>query len=237
MSTAPTQTSTPPASMVHVAATTALHNRTRIAPRVARLVLVWSVVLAGCTVGGPPSGEPSSEVPTSAVKPTAMRSSATPVPKDATSATSTSPTARPRSALEPVPTSHPSTLPPVDVSATVWPRPDVAVAVRRLDSVDVDAHGPGEIAGPAARVDLAFTNSGKTDADLTPVRVSMLLGAGAAPAPPVESATSEIRGLLRAGEETTGSYAFSIPANYEGRVAVVVTYVPDAPQLLFEGVL
>ena len=114
---------------------------------------------------------------------------------------------------------------------------DATVAITSLDAVDVsgDALAPGEIGGAALQVNLSVTAGGQ-DVDLSGALATLTYGPDATPAAPLSAAEgTELPASVSAGQTTTGSFRFSVPADARDQVTVSVTVVPGQPAVVFQG--
>lgn len=158
------------------------------------------------------SAFPSSPVPSASVPSATVTGTPTVVPTQETKTTSA----------------------PIDEK--VSPVEGVEVQVKKIESVKGDAQGPGEIAGPAIRVDIEVSNDsdGEVSMDLALMNVyygkdktpaSTLSGPGAAP----------LAGRIAAGDTATGAYVFSVPEDQRDQLTVEFSYSTDVPTVIFSG--
>lgn len=187
------------------------------------------------TTASQASPEPTSEEPGATTDPTA----------EPTTHPAGEPTADPADPADPTdpvatPTADPTTdptAPPVDLED---PAEIGALTARltRIEAIEGEAEGPGEIAGPALRVTVELTNGGDAAADLTGVVVNLYHGPGSAPAEMLAgSGSAWLEGTLAPGGTVTGVYVFTVPADDRDPVQVTVFVTPDEPTVLFEGAL
>lgn len=172
--------------------------------------------------------EPTTDEPGTRTEPTA----------EPTADPTTDPTSDPTDPTDPVatPTVDP-TAPPVDLED---PAEIGALTARlaRIEAIEGEADGPGEIAGPALRVTVELTNGGDAGADLTGVVVNLYHGPESAPAEMLAGSGSDwLEGTLAPGGTATGVYVFTVPADDRDPVQVTVFVTPDEPTVLFEGAL
>lgn len=111
----------------------------------------------------------------------------------------------------------------VEVMPLVGVGDDVALGalettVVSVGAVRVSPHGPGEIAGPAAAVDLRVRNTSQAPVDLTGLVVTASSQDGGTPAVPASGdPASPLTGALAPGEERSGTYVFTTgPAPGDG---------------------
>ncbi len=221
--------------------------RARTRERVLRLwaplgaVLAAGVALA-FVVGDGPSGAaagPSAAVTTSAP-------STVPVPTDAAGPTEApsgtpspeTPPSPPAAAETPVPAGGdepPPLLPAVALEEPVA-EGGLTGSLVRIEEIDADGNGPGNIDGPALRVTVRLVNGTASDLDLFGVAVALSHGAGNTPASPIEDASqSPFSGALPPGEAAEGVYVFGVPPESRSDVRVEVGARPGAPVMVFTG--
>lgn len=201
--------------------------------------VLWGAVLLGAafaagvgvwvlTSDAPPDGPPGAAAPSSEPDPD----------PDATSG--------------PSPTETP-VLPPSSTDAPTAPVPETTAPAVALDeeasfgtgvtgrltaveSVDGEASGPGEVAGPAVRVTVELHNGTSEALALNKVVVDVFSGADLAPGEPLSGPGIRwFEGTLEPGGDATGVYVFGVPADRRDQVQVRVSYDPLAPTVLFEG--
>lgn len=221
-----------------------MNRRSLVIALVAALVLVggivwWALAREGAEPAPPgeatATGEPTTQDPateqTTSEEPTAEDPATTPEPT-----ATADPTAEPTATPTADPTADP-TAPPVDLEE---PAGIGALTARlaRIEAIEGEADGPGEIAGPALRVTVELTNGGAAEADLTGVVVNLYHGPDAAPAEMLAGSGSDwLEGSLAPGATVTGVYVFTVPADDRVPVQVTVFVTPDEPTVLFEGAL
>jgi hypothetical protein len=155
------------------------------------------------------------------------------------SSSDTSPTAvlTPGPPPPPGPTGAPaigiSTLPPVPVGqAATFSDVKLAASVLTIDSVQLGANGPGEIAGPGVAATVQFSNESDKDIDLGGVTVNAYYGGTAddkVPAAPSDAAPAgPVSGSLAPQQTRSGVYVFQVPAGRTGSISVEVNYSGSA---------
>ena len=218
-----------------------MNRRSLVIALVAALVLVggvvWWVLARDGEEPEPPgeptaTAEPTAEESDPAEGPTAAPGTDDPgtSPEPTATADPTDPTTEPTAA----PTEDP-TAPPVDLEdpAEIG---EITARLARIEAIEGEAEGPGEIAGPALRVTVELTNGSAAAADLTGVVVNLYHGPDAAPAELLAgSGSAWFEGALAPGATVTGVYVFTVPLDDRAPIQVTVFVTPDEPTVLFEG--
>lgn len=129
----------------------------------------------------------------------------------------------------------PEALPPVAFDLPV----DVAgitASVARIESIDGQATGPGDVAGPAVRVTVRIDNPTQEATSVDGVSVNVFHGPDLTPATPLGDPSQDpFAGEVPAGGSATGVYVFSVPAAAQGDVTVQVGHRAGAPLAVFSG--
>ena len=99
---------------------------------------------------------------------------------------------------------------------------DVTVTVSPFTEVTVSAAGPGEVSGPGMKATVVVHNGGSKPVDLSSLSVNGYFGDDYTPASPVTSETKGLNGTLAAGEQASGEYVFSVPADSQKAFRVTV---------------
>ena len=219
-----------------------MNRRSLVIALVAALVLVGGVVwwvLARDGEEPEPPGEP-----TATAEPTAEES------EPAEGPTTAPGTDDPASSPEPTATADPTTDPTTDPTAAPTEDPtappvdledpaeigEITARLARIEAIEGEAEGPGEIAGPALRVTVELTNGSAAAAALTGVVVNLYHGPDAAPAELLAgSGSAWFEGALAPGATVTGVYVFTVPLDDRDPIQVTVFVTPDEPTVLFEG--
>lgn len=113
----------------------------------------------------------------------------------------------------------------------------VAVTVTDVELLDVEAHTPGEIAGPAVALTIDIANGTDDVIDLSTAMVSVTGSAGSYGQPTTSEPYQPFTGSVQPGAESSGIYVFRLPAEEREALEVVVQYVAGAPIALFVGSL
>jgi cytoskeletal protein RodZ len=241
-------------------------SRLRVGLLVAAVVAVAAVILALVLTAGrdadgtaptDPAGPTPSSGPTTSSAPTSS-ASGTPI-SPATSAATPSASTSSATAAQPSPTPTtevPSpTLPPASVSgppsvvptrsttstrAPLREKADlddgVAVRVSRIEPVEGEAQGPGEVAGPALRVSIEVQNTSGEDVAMDLALANLYYGEDKTPASVLSGpGASPLPGTLAAGDRASGRYVFGVPDRGRNPLVVEFSLRADTPTILFEG--
>jgi hypothetical protein len=112
----------------------------------------------------------------------------------------------------------------------------IAVRVSRIESVDGEAQGPGEIAGPALRVSVEVENTSGEDVAMDLALTNLYYGKDRMPASTLSGPGSRpLPGSLAAGDKASGRYVFGVPARGRNPLVVEFSLRADRPTILFEG--
>lgn len=116
------------------------------------------------------------------------------------------------------------TLPAVEAGDKVEVEQGVLIEVPSVTNVQVEATGPGDIAGPGIRVVVRVTNNSATDAvDLSGIAVTASYGT--VPATPIgDWGEEQMSEVLQPGESDSGVYKFRKPDNASGKLSIRVEY-------------
>ncbi|MCZ2836432.1 hypothetical protein [Modestobacter sp. VKM Ac-2985] len=232
-------------SRVHTEPEAGIPPARRRGPWVAlALLVVAALVAVGLLVSGR-GGEGSTTQPDAGGSPAATGTAA-----PATSAPATSAAAETdadagagtdaAAVVAATPTAQGSPDLPEDLPAVALDEPvavdAVTMSVVSLEAIDGQASGPGNVSGPAVRVTVRITNDGSAPLVLDGAVVTVVHGADATPAAPLDDPSAlRFTGSLAAGESAAGVYVFSVPAEQRGDVRVQVAHQPGAPVAVFTG--
>lgn len=112
----------------------------------------------------------------------------------------------------------------------------VAVEVVKLESVEGEATGFGEVAGPAVRVTVTVTNNTSTPVPLDGALVNLYYGADKAPAGEMSGPGADpLSGMVEPGATATGVNVFGVPRDARDKIIVEVFVSVDVPMLQFVG--
>lgn len=122
-----------------------------------------------------------------------------------------------------------STARPVPVSSAASLTEQVSVTVTRVRTVKVTAEQPGQVAGPAAAVDLLVRNGSSEAFGVDGLTVNATTGTDIALDVTTAAPSDQLTGSVPAGGSARGTYVFSLPAgaSIEGlRIEVVSDRAP-----------
>ncbi|MBM7798520.1 hypothetical protein JOE57_001441 [Microlunatus panaciterrae] len=112
----------------------------------------------------------------------------------------------------------------------------VTVTVSKVESVKGQAHGPGEIAGPALRISITVDNKTKKAVPMELALVNLYYGSDRTPAGPLSGPGADpLSKPVAAGKASTGTYVFAVPKDQRGAIEVEFTYTTAAPKVVFRG--
>lgn len=117
-----------------------------------------------------------------------------------------------------------STLPPVPVGEPASFGGGLVARVAQIDQLQLEARGPGEIAGPGVGVTVELKNESADPIDLGGVVVNASYGNGAPASASGAAPAAPASGALPAGETRRGVYVFQVPSEDAGSLVVEVNY-------------
>ena len=133
----------------------------------------------------------------------------------------------------PVPPATPSAV-PIDEPGTI--EPGLTAAIGQIEAVQGEARGPGEVAGPAIRFQVAIANTTSAPVDLSATVVTVDYGTARTPALELfEPGASPLPNSVAAGQTATAVYIFTIPVSERALVHITVDYTVGVPPLEFTG--
>jgi hypothetical protein len=98
------------------------------------------------------------------------------------------------------------------------------------------ARGPGQISGPALRLELRAHNGGTDPVSLEGMVVALAYGAEEMPATTLtEPGGAPFEGELAPGADAVATYVFGVPVGERERITVSASYTGSAPTIPFEG--
>jgi hypothetical protein len=112
----------------------------------------------------------------------------------------------------------------------------VTASIVRVESVRGQAHGVGEVAGPALRFTVKVTNKGGKPVSLNLALVNVFYGSAKTPASSLSGpGYSPLPQKLKASGSATGRYVFGIPQGKRQTLRVEFSYKANAPTVIFRG--
>lgn len=130
----------------------------------------------------------------------------------------------------------PPALPEVALDAEAAVGNGIVATLPRIEAIEGEAVGPGNIAGPALRVTVRIANGTAEAVPLEGVAVNMYYGTDRTPASPLDDPSRRpFGGMVAAGDSADGIYVFSVPTDARDSVTIEVGYQAGAPLLLFTG--
>jgi hypothetical protein len=208
--------------------TALLSGRRRVPAAVLVLLVAAGVVLAVVLGGGQDRGAPA----------TPAAPSTPSVPSGGPGAEPAGPSQPSEPAPEPQAVAGgdapPPALPAVALDEDAAAGDGVTAAVRSVETIQGEGHGPGQVDGPAVRVTVELRNGTAGALSLDGVSIAVTTGADALPASPIDDpAVRPFTGELAAGESATAVYVFTVQGG--GPVTVEVGHRAGAPLLVFTG--
>ncbi|SDR75653.1 hypothetical protein SAMN04488543_0346 [Friedmanniella luteola] len=233
----------------------------RLALALAAVAVLVAAVLVVRQVRADPAATPAPTVPTASAGPSAPASpaatpavstspSAAPSPSASPSSSARTPTAtasgrtspsatasgRDQPEQDPAPTSAVSTKPPVPLDEPEEVDEGLTARVSRLEAVQGEASGPGEVSGPAVRATVTLTNRSREEVDLSSTVVNLFYTADQTPGSALSGpGTKALPTAVRAGEKATGTFVFAVPEDDRSEVLITVDYSVDTPVVAFRG--
>ncbi|GIG38662.1 hypothetical protein [Cellulomonas phragmiteti] len=198
----------------------------RLVKVVTGALLVTSVLVA-CTA----SDDAEPQVAGTVDVATPSESARSPQP-DATSSASSAP--EPGDGSAPAPGELP-TMPPVGFADAADFGTGVTAEVVRVDPIEAEGRGPGELSGPALAFRVEVSNDSAAPVDLASVTVNVTDAAGAPGAPLSGPPAAPFTGAVDPGGSATGTYVFLVPDAARDQVVLEVSYSTDASVVVFSG--
>jgi cytoskeletal protein RodZ len=199
------------------------------------LVIAAVAVIAALVAGR--SSAPAAEVAASG-DPTAVATPST-SSASASASASTSPTAGPTRTTAPRPAATASSPQPTRTATISSAAPIVkslTAEVTRMEAVQGEATGPGEIAGPSVRFTITITNSTGRKVDLSSTVVNAFAGTDSEPAIPLQGPGGKpFPSAVADGRTATGVFVFNIARADRSRVEVTVDTSVRNPVVAFKG--
>ena len=112
----------------------------------------------------------------------------------------------------------------------------VAVRVSRIQAVEGEARGPGEVAGPALRVSIEVNNTSGEELAMDLALTNLYYGKDRTPASTLSGpGASPLPATLAPGKQASGRYVFGVPARGRNPLVIEFSLRADRPTILFEG--
>lgn len=125
---------------------------------------------------------------------------------------------------------------PVAMKASTDVEKGVTVTMTSLESVKGEASGVGEVAGPAIRFTLEFTNSGDAAYPTQQIAVNTYYGTDSTPASTLSKPGAvPLPAAVPAHGSASATYVFTVPSDQRGSVVVTVDYQAGSPAIAFRG--
>jgi len=134
-----------------------------------------------------------------------------------------------------VPSQHRASRHPVPLTGTADFGTGVTARILRIAAVHGTANGPGEIAGPALRLELQLTNGTGRAVNLTQALVTVTDASGTPGVQLTQSGSAPLRGSVKAHAKVRAVYVFTLPTAHRDPVTVNFSYSSSAPVALFVG--
>lgn len=157
------------------------------------------------------------------------------------------PPVEPGAEPEPAPEGEPAPADPAlpELPAPLTPRalteeveigPEAVARVSRLESVQGEPQGVGEIAGPALRFTVEVENTGTEPIPIQDAVINVTYGSEATPATEVSGPGRQpFAGQIAPGASATGTFVFLVPSEERGAVSISLEYRAGAPIAVFAG--
>ncbi|MET4637646.1 DUF4352 domain-containing protein [Mycetocola sp. 2940] len=188
-------------------------------------VVVSLSVLTGCTTSGAPEAGPTSSPtsePSTDATPEPARTTPVPAPDGGTI----------EDIIEPAP--EPEQI-KADLGDVAVLDSDVTISAPDVAEIDVEAHTPGETAGPALAVTIRIENDSAADLDVETVMVTLLDAAGAAASPTTADPARPFAGSIPPGGSADGVYVFLVPEGARDPIELTIAYSAGVPVVLLVG--
>ncbi len=135
-----------------------------------------------------------------------------------------------------VPVQTVATLPPVAIDEPADAGTGMTFRLERLEAVQGEATGPGEIAGPAVRVTVVAVNDSDAPVLLDGTVVDLIYGEARTSASPLSGPGAvRFEGSIEPGATATAVYVFDVPTDQRAEVSVVISYLASVSPVVFTG--
>lgn len=112
----------------------------------------------------------------------------------------------------------------------------VTATVTSVTAFESEGGLPGELGGPAVRVEIAVANTGDDDVDTAGAAVSITFGDDQVPGSELGGdGTSTLPAKIAPGATVSASYAFAVPEGAGKTMRVTLDLVAGKPMIVFEG--
>jgi hypothetical protein len=127
-------------------------------------------------------------------------------------------------------------VPPVSVGQPAPVAPGVVTRVVKMEPVQGEAQLPGEVAGPAIRVTLEFSNQTNAPVDMSHTVVTLEYGPEAVPAAEFTgSGASDFPAEIAPGQTASAVLVFAVPLEQRDNIRFLVDHKLDLPIVVIEG--
>jgi hypothetical protein len=110
----------------------------------------------------------------------------------------------------------------------------VTVKVTKIEHVEGKANGPGEIAGPAVRLNVHVANGSPKQLSMELALVNVYYGKARTPAASLSGPRADpLAGSIDPGGSASGRYVFGVPRSKQDQLTVEFSYTTDAPTVIF----
>ena len=184
-------------------------------------------VTAATSAPSASAAAPSSSAPSGSASPSGRRSTPAPSPSLGT------PSQLGQGSTEPVRPARTKDPVPLDDEQDFGT--GLTVRLGKITAVKGEARVPGEIAGPALKIEVVASNESKKPISLDSVVVFVSYGAERTPAAELSEGARRLAGNVGAGDSARGTYIFTVPKDERDLVRVEVSHSGDEPTLAFEG--
>lgn len=124
---------------------------------------------------------------------------------------------------------------PVGIGDTADFGNGVSARLTAVESVEAEAHLPGEFSGPAVALTIEVTNGSGGTIDLGTVTADLTFDDGLSAYPVLDPERRAFSGDLTSGDVASGSYVFTLDPAERADVALRLSYTTEAPTVIFAG--
>ncbi|WP_395245670.1 hypothetical protein ACGGZK_07610 [Agromyces sp. MMS24-K17] len=138
--------------------------------------------------------------------------------------------------VAPGPIEQPPPADPVPIDATAEIAPSLTARISKIEAVEGEAQGPGEVAGPAIRITVEIDNATNAASSLETAVVTTYFGSAMTPASELrEPGGKPFPSSVAAGDHVEAVYVFAVPTDQRDDVTIMVDYSLDYAPLQFHG--